>query len=667
MLILIALGLLFFEQQTERHIAQEEISRKKEQVQRAAQEFRLKLSLCLAEAVQVLYGLKSYIEANPTFNQQEFDRYAASIKRAQPAIRNVVVAPNLIVRFTYPLKGNEAVVGLNYRKAPLAQRASVFRAIEEGKPVISGPVDLVQGGRALILRIPVYIQNIEGGRETWGIVAAPVDMNILFLEAGIEEFVKTHDLAIRGHDGLGAEGAVFYGDKKLFGREAQSIQLDVALKNGSWILAIKPKEGWPNTSAYHTVLRYSFLVVFLIIGAVWVTAIGYFRERALSRNRKKAAYKERSEFLEILSHEIRSPLQGVLGAQKYLLDNGITEPMRSIVEAANQSGEYIKVLINDYLDLQRAESDNLPVNLALTDIREIIEKSVKMLSVGQMNENVSLNYYISENVPSALLIDQAKINQILVNIIGNAQKFTHNGFIILNVSYRDRNENPSLIISVEDTGVGIERESLPGLFDRFTRSKKNETSPGSGLGLAIARSLARAMDGDITVQSEIDKGSSFMIELPAKEVQRTNNQTVELIDQDLDAGVSSSDVVWLKEVRILIADDVAINRMLLNAMLSPIAKKVTIVADGKEVLEALERATFDVLIMDVQMPNMDGLEATKYIRDHPSYMHLPIVGLTGEEAAEQQNQLLAAGMNAVLTKPISFEPLLDKLRECYDT
>ena len=131
-----------------------------------------------------------------------------------------------------------------------------------------------------------------------------------------------------------------------------------------------------------------------------------------------------------------------------------------------------------------------------------------------------------------------------------------------------------------------------------------------------------------------------------------------------------NDKLFTKKLRsvsyILVADDVAINRMLLNAMLSPIVKQVTMVADGKAVLEALEKTPFDIVIMDVQMPNMDGIEATKYIRRHPSYMNIPIIGLTGEEAAERQTQLFAAGMNSVLTKPISFELLLDKMRGCYD-
>lgn len=659
-LTLVALGLLFFEQRIERQSEREEFERKKDDIQQSAQDFRLKLSLNFAEAVHVLYGLKSYIEANPYFEKEQFDQYAASIKRVKPAIRNIGVAPNLVVRFTYPLKGNEAIIGLDYRKGPVAQRAGVFRAIEEGRPVIAGPVNLIQGGQAFILRIPVYTKNTTGDLENWGIIAAPIDMNTLFSESGIETFVQSHDLAIRGHDGLGAAGKVFYGDKNLFAPQAQSILLEVALENGSWLLAIRPIDGWPTKSPYYLVLRVSFFTVFLIIVGIWITGNGYFRERALSRHRKLVAIRERSEFLEILSHEIRSPLQGILGVQKYLLDNGIVEPMRSIVETAHQSGEYINVLINDYLDLQRAESDNFSINLAPTNIREVIDKSIKILSIGHTSDMVSVNWYVAADVPNSLMLDQAKIRQILMNLLGNALKFTHKGFIILNVSYHDRHKKPSLTLTVEDTGIGVESEALDSLFDRFTRNKGGEESMGSGLGLAIARSLARTMGGDITIESEIGKGSSFMIELPAEIA-----PVIEIETEDSLQVHDADDAERFKDASILIADDVAINRMLLNAMLSPLTKKITVVADGKEVLGALETENYDIIIMDVQMPNMNGIEATKIIRNNSKYKDIPIVGLTGEETSEQQDELFAAGMNAVLTKPISFEPLLQKLKECY--
>lgn len=665
-LSVVALSLLILEQHLETGEVQDKKQYEKSQVLHAAQNLRTNLVTELIQAVNILFGLRAIIESEPTISQEKFEKYAASIKRTNRSIRSIAAAPNLVVRFVYPLKGNEASLGLDYRTAPMAQRAAAFRTMREGRSIIAGPVRLVQGGEAFIVRIPVYLTGEGGSLQEWGLLAAPIDVDILYKEIGLPAIAETLDVAIRGRDGLGSDGDVFYGNEALFSAKADSVLLDMELENGAWQIAVKPKNGWDANSLNHVFLRVSFMVTFAVFGLTWIAAIGYFSERIQARNRQLIAFREKSEFLEILSHEIRSPLQGVLGAQKFLLENGINSPMRSVVEEAHQAGEYIYGLINDYLDLQRAESEGLSIYLTPTNIRETIEKSFKIATVGKKSSSLAVNFYIDENVPELLYLDHAKMIQILVNIIGNALKYTSRGFVSVGGSYMENGAPPILTLKVEDSGIGIDRKELANLFDRFTRSENGERKTGSGLGLAIVKSLVEAMGGVIELDSELGKGTTFVVKIPA-EIPSANDMQREKLkisaSEEHLAGEKRKEL--LKDARILVADDVVVNRILINAMLAPMVGNVTMVEDGLQVLEELKSNEYDIVMMDVHMPNMNGIDATKRIRNRRKYRAIPIIGLTGDEAPENHKRLFAVGMDAVLVKPINLEPLLQRIEAVY--
>ncbi len=667
-LSVVALSLFVLEQHLEKGEIQEKKQYEKSEVLHTAQDLRTKLVAELIQSVDILYGLRAIIESEPTISQEKFEKYAASIKRTNKSIRSIAAAPDLVVRFIYPLKGNEAALGLDYRTAPMAQRAAAFRTMREGRSIIAGPVKLVQGGEAFIVRIPVYLPTDDGTVVEWGLLASPIDVDILYREIGLPKTIETLDVAIRGRDGLGSDGDVFFGKEALFSKEADSVLLNIELENGAWQMAVKPKNGWDANSSDHMFLRVSFIVAFVVFGITWIAAIGYFSERIQARNRQLKAFREKSEFLEILSHEIRSPLQGVLGAQKFLLENGIDKPMRSVVEEAHQAGEYIYGLINDYLDLQRAESDSLSVYSAPSNIRGIIENSFKIATVGKKSSSLAVNFYIDEDVPELLMLDQAKITQILVNVIGNALKYTSRGFVSIGGSFMDNGTSSILTLKVEDSGIGIDRKELANLFDRFTRSENGERKPGSGLGLAIVKSLVETMNGDIELDSELGKGTTFVIKIPAE-----MPSAYDLQREKRKASVSGEHLAsekrkeLLKNARVLVADDVVVNRILINAMLSPMVSKVTMVEDGVEVLEELKNDEYDIVIMDVHMPNMNGIDATKRIRNRRKYRAIPIIGLTGDEAPENHKKLFAVGMDAVLVKPINLEPLLQRIETVYSS
>ncbi|MEP3248223.1 MAG: ATP-binding protein [Sneathiella sp.] len=658
-LLTVAVALFYLERRIEHAAIENEVSVQQDNVLHATQDLRIKLTAQISEAVYVLSGLRAFIEANPDLTQSEFKLYAESIRRLKPSIKNIAAAPDMVIRYVWPLQGNEASLGLDYRKAPVEQRAAAFRALRESKPIIAGPVELVQGGVALIVRLPVYVKAAEEVMKEWGILAAVIDIDEFYQRAGIMSFVEKYDLSLRGTDGLGDRGPAFFGKDLLFDVSSQSVILEMELVNGSWIIAVKPKEGWPTEFSNQWVVRLSFITAFFIFSITLLTVTGYLSERGQARRREALAVREKSEFLEILSHEIRSPLQGVLGAQKFLLDNNIDEELRSIVETAHQSGEYINSLINDYLDLQRAESGGLSVSKAPADIRGIIENSFRIVTAGKKSSALAMNFSIAEDVPFYLMLDERKVRQVLVNIIGNALKYTNKGFVSVTARYTETENPPVLILKVEDTGIGIEKKDLATLFDRFTRSKRGENKTGSGLGLAIAKSLVVTMGGKIEVESDVGQGTAFIMSLPAV---RSSEEKY----NPSDAAVVSSAAKGpdlLSNLSILVADDVVVNRILINAMLVPLVKNVVVADDGHQVLEELDKGSFDLIIMDVNMPKMNGVAATKHIRSSAKHRDIPIIGLTGEDSVDFQKMLFAAGMNAVLTKPINLEPLLATIRE----
>ncbi len=656
MLLFFAAAVLFaFEWQIERSAIHNSIQKQRMATEALAKDLQTRMIAVLSQDIHLLYGLRAFIEANPNVSQEDYAKYAASIRRIRPSIRNVAAAPDLKVKYVYPIEGNETVIGLDYRKAPEEQKTAVYKAIREAKVIVAGPVNLLQGGRAIIFRLPVYITDSDGFQKLWGILAAPVDIDVIYDDLKISSLTDKYEVAIRGKDGLGANGDVFYGDAMLFQESSQSVQYNIALENGSWVLAMRPKEGWDKSFPEQTVTRIAFVCLFFVLIVFWHFAETYLKERLEIRDQKKIALREKEEFLEILSHEIRSPLQGVLAAQKYLLDNGISEPLRSIVKTAEESGNYIVGLINDYLDLQRAESNKLKNNKTPVDIRSLINNVTSIVTTGKREQVASIKIAISEKVPKLLMLDERKIRQVLVNLIGNSVKYTSKGYIQITVTIEEEGVNSQVCIFIEDTGIGIEPKDLETLFDRFTRSEGGESRSGSGLGLAVAKMLVDVMGGKISVKSVLNEGSRFTISIPLLENVSEDNDLQKDVADD---GLSDADAALLKDVRVLVADDVLVNRMLLNAMLLPLVKSIEMAEDGQRAMEILESEEIDLAILDIQMPMLSGFEVSQKMRASDRLKNIPVIGLTGEDIQGHQLDIDITGMSKLLNKPINLQPLI---------
>jgi CheY-like chemotaxis protein/nitrogen-specific signal transduction histidine kinase len=375
----------------------------------------------------------------------------------------------------------------------------------------------------------------------------------------------------------------------------------------------------------------------------------------------EAANIAKSRFLATISHEVRTPMNGVLGMLELLLNTKLTERQHGLAENAIRSGKSLLSLINDILDFSKIESRNLKLEQVAFSLKSTIEEVIQIVSEEARSKNLKLLTDIPD-MDYHLIGDVHRLRQILINLVGNAVKFTEKGEVLVRVEQISRHENDILFkIEIRDTGIGIIPEALPYIFDDFTQQDDSTTRKfgGTGLGLAITKQLIKMMGGEIHVQSKPGQGSSFCITLQLEQ------QTPELLkDTELAHTATISVPAPADEVilnaRILLAEDNMINQEVASAMLESAGCEVVAVNDGQLALQALTDNSFDLVLMDCQMPTMDGLEAARRIRQQASNNSvIPIIALTADIQEGIIEQCREAGMNDYLSKPFTHDSLLD--------
>lgn len=607
---------------------------------------------------------QNIIGSGHQMDSKEFQALSQMISDDSQIIKVIEQAPDGVVKDIYPLKGNEAAFGIDMLNNP-ARKYEANLAMKSGQYTIAGPYELNQGGLGSLLFEPIYITDKSGEKSFWGFSILVLDWNRFLEELELDKLTDaSYCYQMWKKDGNSGKKTIIAQGGDAIHKGA--VQISCKVPNDTWYFEIIPHTGWV------TVKQQALVFLVAVSIAVLATAICYLmlhrkqREKLYTEEIRKSAEKARkaneakTRFLFNMSHDIRTPMNAIVGFSG-LLEKSLHDEKKSLgyIKKIRVSSDILLTIINQVLEMARIESGKITLNPESVNIREMVEAMNTVFESSLTKK--SLEYQCSLNVVhDQILCDKTKMEEIILNVVSNSIKYTNpHGKITVSIDELDSEDekNANYKVVVEDNGIGMSQDYLPHIFEEFSREHTSTETrvAGTGLGLPIVKSLVDRMGGTIEVESEEGKGTRFIMKFSfpvslENQVREKEKQNIPDITEKL------------KGKRILLAEDNDLNAEIAETVLVEAGIEVKRVEDGLQCIEELKKMPenyYDVILMDVQMPNMDGYTATQRIRDlDDSRAEIPIIAMTANAYDEDRRKAQEAGMDGFLAKPLDVDEMM---------
>ena len=608
--------------------------------------------------------LGNYISAGENLDENTFSELAEKIPNEDGVIKAFELAPEGIVTDIYPKQGNEGAFGLDMLQEHERKKDAIL-ARDSGKYTLGGPYQLKQGGTGALLFNPVYQDNNSEQDEFWGFVILVIDWDRFIGEINLD-YLSDADFCYRiwTYD-RGSSDKIILAESQ-DNMSDNILTVECAVPNNTWYFDIIPSEGWSPRSYWIMCIVISYVFSLLIATVFYLISSKKHRERQYEAELEKAAEQAKNaneaktRFLFNMSHDIRTPMNAIVGFSGLLEKNLQNErKAKEYLEKIQSSSNLLLRIINQVLEMARIESGTAVLQLKAEDMDALFHRVNTVFEEDVRKKN--LQYHAVLDVRHHYVVcDQTKLQEIMLNIISNAIKYTPEGHSIYVEVHEAVSENPSkirYIFSCEDTGIGMSEEYLPHIYEEFSRehSTTENKVPGTGLGLPIIKSMIELMGGSIQVESRQGIGTKFTIDLSfdiaLKEEVYGSEDTIE-----------SSAIHTIKGKRILLVEDNELNAEIAKTVLEDVGALITRAENGQQALELFKEkpaGTFDVILMDLMMPVMDGYTATRKIREleRSDAKTVPIIAITANAFQEDAEKCIAVGMNAHLAKPLDIEKM----------